>query len=114
MESCLRFFAEEEDSAVKLSLAHAVLSHFNEEGIDPLRQLARGKLTPNGLDIRYRLVAASTIMGVSFPEYESWYQAAVADNWGLGDYTPPRLADSFGLDRQPKAVGKREKASWLK
>ena len=113
-EICLRFFAEEKDSAVKLSLAHAVPSQFDEEGIEPLRQLARDELAPNGLDIRYRLVEASTIMGVPFPEYESWHQAAVADNWGLRDYTPPRLADSFGPDQPgPKWSRNGKRHRWL-
>ena len=65
--------------------------------IEPVRQLVleHGGATPNGLDIRYRLVAACMIMGVFFPEYERWYEDAVANNWGWGNYIPPRLADSF-------------------
>ena len=101
-ESCLRFFTAEKDTFTRMSLAYAVLSQFIEEGVEPVRQLVLGhdEVTPNGIDdIRYRLVAACTIMGVFFPEYERWYKDAVANNWGLGDYTPPRLADSFRPDQ---------------
>ncbi len=100
-ESCLRFFAAEEDAITRMSLAHAVLSQFLEEGVEPVRQLIleHDELTPNGLDIRYRLVAACTIMGVFFPEYERWYDDDVANHWGWGEYTPPRLADSFRPDQ---------------
>ena len=104
-ESCLRFFTAEKDTFTKMSLAYAVLSQFIEEGVEPVRQLVLGHDEANGIDdIRYRLVAACTIMGVFFPEYEGWYKDAVANDWGLGDYTPPRLADTFRLD-QPASKG---------
>ena len=97
-ERCLLFLTGEKNLDIRLSLAHAVLSQLVEEGVEPVRQLVLGHdedLTPDGFDIRYRLVVACSIMGVSFPEYKSWYKDAVANHWGLGDYRPPRLADSF-------------------
>lgn len=102
---CQRFLLAEQDAETKLLLAHALLSQFAEEGVEPVRQLVLGhddELTPDGLDIRYRLVVTCSIMGMSFPEYKKWREDAVADNWGLGDYRPPRLADSFRPD-QPGA-----------
>jgi len=108
-ESCLRFFAVERDAVTRLSLAHAVLSQLIEEGVEPVRQLVLGdggEVTPNGLDIRYRLVVACTMMGVLFPEYAKWHEDALANHWGLGDYVPPRLADDFRPDRpEPKTSG---------
>jgi len=116
-ESCLRFFAAENDAIARMSLAHAVASQFIEEGVESVRQLVLGhdELKPNGLDdIRYRLVAACTIMGVFFPEYERWYEDAVANNWGLGEYTPPRLADSFRPDQPgPKGWWNGRRHRWL-
>lgn len=97
-ERCLAFFAAEENPDTRLSLAHAVLSQFVEEGVEPVRQLVLGhdeQLTPDGLDIRYRLVVACSIMGMSFPDCQKWHEDAVANNWGQGDYRPPRLADGF-------------------
>ena len=99
-ERCLAFFAAEENPDTRLFLAHALLSQFIEDDVELVRQLVLGhheKLTPDGLDIRYRLVVACSIMGTSFPEYEKWHEDALANNWGLGDYRPPRLADSFRL-----------------
>lgn len=101
-EHCLRLFTAEEDVAAKLSLAHAVLGQFVDEGLEPVRRLVLGRddaLTPDDLDVRYRLVAVCMIMGASFPEFANWHADAVADNWGLGDYTPLRLADSFPPDQ---------------
>jgi hypothetical protein len=100
-ETGLQFFIAEEVRETKLFLAHAVLSQFLAEGVEPIRQLvlAHGaEVPPNGLDIRRRLAAACTVMGVSFPEFEAWYAEAVADNWGLGNYQPHRLADGFPPD----------------
>lgn len=111
-ERCLKFFSAEEHPETRLSLAHAVLSQFIEEGVEPVRQLVLApgdKLSPNGLDIRYRLAAACAVMGVLFPELEQWHEGAVANNWGLGDYKPPRLADTFRPDQPaPKRTGNRK------
>jgi hypothetical protein len=108
-ETGLQFFIAEEDRETKQFLAHAVLTQFLAEGVEPLRQLvlAHGaEVPPNDLDIRRRLVAACTVMGVSFPEFESWYGEAVADKWGLGNYQPHRLADGFWADPpEPKRLG---------
>jgi hypothetical protein len=108
-ERSLEFFLAEEDRETKQFLAHVVLSHFLADGVEPVRQLvlAHGaEVPPNGLDIRRRLVAACTVMGVSFPEFESWYAEAVADQWGLGNYQPHRLADDFPADPpEPKRPG---------
>ncbi len=100
-ESCRRFFEAEKDLETRSSLAHAVLSHFLEESIEPVRQFVLEQdegMSPDRLDIRYRLVVACAVMGISFPEYERWQEDAVRANWGLGDYQPPRLADSFVPD----------------
>lgn len=101
-ESCLEVFTAEEEPNTRLSLAHAVLSQLLEEGIPPVRHFVLGhdkELTPDGCDIRYRLVVACSIIGTLFPEHKKWYQDAEANNWGLGDYRPPRLADSFRPDQ---------------
>ena len=99
-ELCLEFFRAEEDPETKHCLAHAVLSQFVDEGIEAVRPSVLGHdagLSPDSLDLRYRLVAVCTVMGESFPEFEQWREDAVASHWGLGDYQPPRLADGFPL-----------------
>jgi hypothetical protein len=97
-ETCLRLFTAEEHLETKLSLAYALLAQFVEQGIEPLRQFILGcdePLPPDGLDVRHHLVVASAVTGVLFPELQQWHEHAVADNWGLGDYKTPRLADRF-------------------
>ncbi len=106
-ESCLQFFLAEEDPETKTSLAHAVLSQFIAEGVEPVRQFVLGcaaEPPPHLLDLRRRLVLACTVMGVSFAECDAWREDAVANHWGLEDYQPPRLADGFQAD-QPGTNG---------
>lgn len=116
-ERSLAFLTSEENPGTRLSLAHAVLSQFTEEGVEPVRQLVLGhgeELSPDGFDIRCRLVVACAIMGVSFPEYRKWYEDAVANNWGLGDYKPPRLADSFRPDQPgPERSRNGKRHRWM-
>lgn len=102
-EKCLEFLVGEEDGDVQLSLGNAVLSHFTLDGIDLVRQLVLGdedELHPDQWDLRHKLVATVTIMGVSFPEYVEWHQEALESEYGWGDYEPTRIADNF----QPDAV----------
>lgn len=116
-DRCLAFLVAEENRDTRLFLAHALLSHLVEEGVEPVRQLVLGRddaLTPDDLDIRYRLVVACSIAGVSFPEYTKWHEDAAANNWGLGDYRPPRLADSFRPDQPgPKRSRNGKRRRWI-
>ncbi len=101
VEKCLEFLAVEEDPDMRLSLGHALLSHFADEAIDPVRKLVVGEedeLLPDEWDLRYRLVAACTIMGRSFPDYDAWHKNAVDTNWGWRDYEPGRIRDHFIVD----------------
>ena len=114
---CRRFFVAEEDAKTKQLLAHAVLSQFTEEGVEPVRQLVSQQdeePTGEGSDLRYRLVAVCAIIGESFPKYKKWYADAVANHWGLVDYRPPRLADTFRLDQPgPEWSRNGKRLRWL-
>ena len=96
---CLGFLHVERYSEVSLELGTAVLSHFLTEGIPPVKQLVLGDdddLIPDQHDLRSRLVATATIMGVAFPEYEAWHDDAVKTNYGWHGYEPMRIAENFG------------------
>jgi hypothetical protein len=83
--TCLAFLGEEEDPATKIFLANALLGSFADEAIEPVRQMVQGganDLNPDEKDLRYRLVATCAVMGVSFSEYDEWYQDAVKNAWG--------------------------------
>jgi len=109
VEKCLEFLAVEEDPDMRLSLGHALLSHFADEAIDPVWKLVvieeeeeeeaeEEELGPDEWDLRHRVVAACTIMGQSFPDYDAWHKNAVDTNWGWRDYEPGRIRDHFIAD----------------
>jgi hypothetical protein len=97
VESCLRFLADEEDDLVQFFLAGALVSQLDDRAIDSVREflIAQEKLTLDCSDLRNRLVLASTILGVSFPEYDLWYADAVKDHWGRGNRGSFRMRDNL-------------------
>ncbi len=79
-------------------LAEALLAQFAPESIEPVRQLLFGWCrNPHPIDIplAYTLVAACTVMGTTFPEYEEWYRESIECRWGWGDDEPERLRQNF-------------------
>jgi hypothetical protein len=98
VRTLLDMIAREEDYEVTLSLGHALAAQLCDDAIPPVRQLVQGRaeeLSPEERDLRYRLVAACTLMGTTFPEYEAWYADAQRDNWGWNDYRSGRIADEY-------------------
>lgn len=98
-KACLEFLCEEQDGDIQLELGHALLAHFEFDGIEIVRQLAEGDdddLHPDERDLRSRLVAAATIMEAMFPEYEEWHEEAVRTNYGWFEYDRQRIAENFG------------------
>lgn len=89
VQTCLEFLRTERDPTTRSFLANALLGHFADEAVEPIRQMLVGpadRLDAEELGLRRRLVAASTVMGVTFPEFDLWYQQAVQTDWGdLGD-----------------------------
>lgn len=103
-ERCLTWLRTEDEFDVQLALGHAVLAHYRADGIEPVRLLVNDDeedMVPDQFDLRYRLLAVSTIMGESFPEYDEWYEDALETNFGWGERDYYRLADVF----RPKPVG---------
>lgn len=96
-KTCLEFFLAEEDDSTRDFLANALLGNFVEAAIEPIRQIVTGEfLTPDLLDLKHRLIAACTVMGKSFPEYQEWYAQAAAESWGWGDCESTRIRECFG------------------
>ncbi len=64
----LELHGQEAEMDIQSHLIRAVLNSFSSEGVEPARQMVlRGNREP-----RRGLVAAATLMGVSFPELEQW------------------------------------------
>lgn len=105
-EYCVTFFDAEEDTETKVALAHAMLSHFDDDCIDRVRQLAMGLdalSMPLYASLRDHLVIACSIIDVSFPELDDWRGAS---REGRTDARPSRLADLFRADRlKPDSTG---------
>ncbi len=102
-ETVLRVFGEAEEFELREFLAHTALRQLCEEAVDPVRRMLVDEFEaddPDRLDLQYALVAASTVMGARFPEYEGWYAEAVADRWGWEECEPGRMAEyveRFGI-----------------
>ena len=98
-----KFLPDEESEEVACGLGFALLSNFAEDAIGPVRELVLRE-GPDELgerrDLRWRLIAAATIMNQPFLEYPAWYQEAVKEKWGRGHYKPDRIADNFGPDKE--------------
>jgi hypothetical protein len=96
---CLEFFDAEESPTVRDYLAHALLGNFVAEAVEPIRQMVQDAedLDLEIMDLRHCLVAACTVMEVSFPEYERWFQEAREQHWGWGDSLEPgRIREQLG------------------
>ena len=96
VQKLLEFFPREKDEYTKDFLASSMLGNFVPEAVEPIRQMVlAADLTPDQMDLKYHLIAACTIMGATFPEYERWYRAAVKDNFGWHDYKQDRIRKYF-------------------
>jgi hypothetical protein len=80
VEKALRLFAQEKDVNIRVQLAHALLSHFAQEGVEPARQLLlAGGLGFEGGGLRQYLLTTCAITGERFPEYQEWLAAEKAE-----------------------------------
>lgn len=120
LQECLARFAEQDEDEgegveTKICLANALLGQFADEAIEPVRQLLLdydAEAFPSLYDLRERLVAVATVMGVSFPEYDAWY-AAAAEEWaerpGLGNH---RICDGFSEEEYDEEWDEEEDEYW--
>jgi hypothetical protein len=102
-ETCLEFLAAEDDCETALMLGNAVLGNFVAGHAEAVRQLVVGlddELMPDQWDLRYRLVAVTTITGETFSEYDVWHDDAVDTNYGWGDRERLRISENFKSDAE--------------
>ena len=77
VRKCLELLPQDKDLDIKTKLADALLDQFADEGIEPVREMVgRQDYDPVSVDLISHLVAVSTILGVTFPEYPIWKQNA--------------------------------------
>jgi len=100
VKKCLEFLPAERNPDTRIFLANALLGNFADEAVEPARRMVlKDDLNPDEMDLRYRLVAASTVMGVTFPEYDEWYKAAVKKAWGALGLRTGRIRKNFREDQ---------------
>ncbi len=97
-ERCLAFLQREEDEFVVQALAQAALRQLNTDAVPIITELVDNddlvEYDAEWRDLRLALVEAATIMGVSFPQYEQWYEQAREADWGWRRQPPThRLRD---------------------
>jgi len=94
---CLDLFEPEEDETIKIQLGQALMAQFATEAIEPVRQfILHSRLDPEILDLRENLVAASTALGVDFPEREKW----ISDQQTSREQRKKLFAEKYGLPSQ--------------
>lgn len=99
VEHCLALLEWEQDLDVQCYLAQAAVMSFAEEAIEPARQLVLGHdLTPDLMDVRNTLLAASMLMGIELPEAERWREDAKSDGDFMDDWYEEHGFDDEDLD----------------
>jgi hypothetical protein len=126
VRKCLELLPREKDLDIRTNLADALLGQYAGEGIEPVREMVqRRAYDPMSSDLMRKLVAVSTALGVTFPEYPIWKREAEEklakqERWmqemrGFFE-VPPKAAppskaparDDF-LDRKPAPFLRTEK-----
>jgi len=117
VETCLNLLRQEQDMSVRVNLAHALLSHFPQSGVEEIRTLLTGRrLDFESRDLRNYLVETCTITGDRFPEYEEWRTAEKVEkeeHWkrvnelkddpaGLMQFALGKLKEDSIASRQPE------------
>jgi hypothetical protein len=70
---CLELLPQDKDLDIRTKLADALLGQFADEGVEPVRKMVqRRAYDPASSDLMRKLVAVSTALGVTFPEYPVW------------------------------------------
>jgi hypothetical protein len=73
VRKCLDLVPQDKDLDIRTQLADALLGQFADEGIEPVREMVqRRAYDPMNRDLMRKLVAVSTALDVSFPEYPIW------------------------------------------
>jgi hypothetical protein len=77
VRKCLGLLPQDKDLDIRTKLADALLGQFADEGIEPVREMVqRRAYDPASGDLMRKLVAVSTVLGVTFPEHPIWKREA--------------------------------------
>jgi hypothetical protein len=77
VRKCLELLPQDKDLDIRTNLADALLGQFADEGIEPVREMVqRRAYDPMSSDLMRKLVAVSTALGVTSPEFPVWKREA--------------------------------------
>jgi hypothetical protein len=77
VRKCLELLPHDKELDIRTKLADALLSQYAEEGIEPVREMVQRRAYDSMCsDLMRKLVAVSTVLGVTFPEYPIWKREA--------------------------------------
>jgi hypothetical protein len=77
VRKCLELLPQDKDLGIRTHLADALLSQFADEGIEPVRAIVQRRAYDEmSSDLMLRLIAVSTVVGATFPEYPIWKREA--------------------------------------
>jgi hypothetical protein len=77
VRKCLELLPHDKDLDIRTKLADALLGQFADEAVEPVREMVLRRAYDETMsDLMGRLVAVSTALGVTFPEYPIWRRDA--------------------------------------
>jgi hypothetical protein len=101
VRKCLELFPKDKDLDIRTKLADALLRQFADEGIEPVREMVQKRAYDRtSADLMSRLVAVSTVLGVTFPEYLIWKREA-EEKWAKAERQMKEMRGFFQAPPQP-------------
>jgi hypothetical protein len=77
VRKCLELLPHDKELDIRTKLADALLSQYADEGIEPVREMVQRRAYDTMCsDLMRKLVAVSTVLGVTFPECAIWKREA--------------------------------------
>jgi SEC-C motif len=77
VRKCLELLPQDKELDIRAKLADALLSQYAEKGIEPVREMVVRRAYDSMMtDLMRKLVAVSTVLGVTFHEYPTWKREA--------------------------------------
>ncbi len=77
VRKCLDLLSQDKELDIRTHLADALLGQYAEEGIEPVREMVQRRAYDSTCtDLMRKLVAVSTVLGLTFPEYPIWKRDA--------------------------------------
>ncbi|HEV3260421.1 MAG TPA: SEC-C metal-binding domain-containing protein [Gemmataceae bacterium] len=117
VRKCLELLPQDKELDIRTKLADALLAQFADEGIEPVRQMVQKRAyDPASGDLMRKLVAVSTVLGVTFPEYPIWKREA-EEKWAKQERRMKEMLAFFQAPAKPalppKSVPAKERDDFL-